>query len=376
MSTIGSTLTRTQQVPVGAQQMHIAMVAPPYFAVPPTAYGGIETVVADLVDALVARGHKITLIGAGRHATRAQRFISTYDVGPADQLGEPMPEIVHAAKVASILETLDIDVIHDHTMAGPLMARGRLTPTVVTAHGPVQGDPGDFYRALGDTIHLIAISDAQRSMAPDLRWSATVHNAIRARTFPFSAQKEDYALFLGRFHPEKAPHLAIDAARAAGLAITLAGKCSEPLERAYFDREIAPRLGDDVTIFGIADAAAKRRLLANAACLLFPIQWEEPFGLVVIEAMACGTPVVALRRGAVPELIVDGETGIIVDDLSEMPAAVARARKLDPAACRKHVEARFTVEVMAEGYEAVYRKALAAVPEPWLSAPNQSPVVG
>ena len=287
-----------------------------------------------------------------------------------------MPEMVHAAKVARILENLDADVIHDHTMVGPLMARGRLTPTVVTAHGPVQGDPGEFYRALGETVNIVAISDAQRSLAPDLAWAATVHNAIRAETFPFRAEKDDYALFLGRFHPEKAPHLAIDAARAAGMPITLAGKCAEPIERAYFEREIAPRLGDDVTIFGVADAAAKRQLLAHAACMLFPIQWEEPFGLVVIEAMACGTPVVALRRGAVPELIVHGETGVIVDDVDEMPDGVALARKLDPAACRKHVEAGFTVEVMAEGYEAVDRQALAMVPDPWLSVQNQATIIG
>jgi glycosyltransferase involved in cell wall biosynthesis len=374
VSTAGSTLTRTQRNQVGARQLHIAMVAPPYFDVPPTAYGGIETVVADLVDALVARGHELTLIGAGHHTTKAQRFVTTYDVGPADQLGEPMPEIVHTAKVASILDTLDVDVIHDHTMAGPLMARGRLTPTVVTAHGPVTGDPGDFYRALGDTIQLVAISDAQRSSAPDLPWAARVHNAIRAETFPFRAEKEDYALFLGRFHPEKSPHLAIDAARAAGLPIVLAGKCSEPVERAYFMREIEPRIDKDVTIFGIADATAKRRLLSRAACMLFPISWEEPFGLVVIEAMVCGTPVVALRRGAVPELIVDGQTGVIVDDPSGLPEGIARARKIDPAACRKHVEAGFTVDVMAEGYEAVYRQAVARAPESWMSA-GQAPVL-
>ncbi|MHB1595554.1 MAG: glycosyltransferase family 4 protein [Streptosporangiaceae bacterium] len=377
MSTVGSTLTRTQQTPVGVQQMHIAMVAPPYFDVPPTAYGGIEGVVADLVDSLVARGHRVTLIGAGRHATRAQRFIRTYDVGPAAQLGEPMPEMVHAAKVARILETLGADVIHDHTMVGPLMARGRLTPTVVTAHGPVQGDPGEFFRALGETVHIVAISDAQRALAPDLAWSATVHNAIKADTFPFRAQKEDYALFLGRFHPEKAPHLAIDAARAAGMPITLAGKCAEPVERAYFEREIAPRLGDDVTIFGVADAAAKRQLLSHAACMLFPIQWEEPFGLVVIEAMACGTPVVALGRGAVPELMKHGETGVIVDRVDQMPDGIALARMLDPVAIRENVEANFTIEVMAEGYEAVYRQALAMVPEPWLSsAQPQAPAIG
>lgn len=356
--------------------MHIAMVAPPYYDVPPEAYGGIETVVADLVDALVARGHDVTLIGAGRHATRAQRFITTYDVGPADRLGEAMPEMVHAAKVASILDRLDADIIHDHTMAGPLMARGRLTPTVVTAHGPVRGDPGEFYRALGGTVELIAISNAQRSSAPDLPWTATVHNAIRAETFPFRSEKEDFAFFLGRFHPEKAPHLAIDAARTAGMPIVLAGKCSEPIERAYFAREIEIRMGSDVTIVGVADAITKRLLLARAACLLFPIRWDEPFGLVTIEAMACGTPVVALRRGAVPELVAHGQTGIIVDHPNDLPGGIARARTIDPAVCRKHVEARFSVDVMAEGYEAVYRRTLAMAPEPWLAVPDVQVMMG
>jgi glycosyltransferase involved in cell wall biosynthesis len=368
VSTTGSTLTRTQQEPTRSRQLHVAMIAPPYFDVPPTAYGGIETVVADLVDSLVERGHEVTLIGAGRHATKAQRFITTYDVGPADRLGEPMPEMVHAAKAAAILDTLEADVIHDHTMAGPLMARGRLTPTVVTAHGPVHGDFGEYYQALGDTVQLVAISDAQRSTGPDLPWAGTVHNAIRAETFPFSAKKEEYALFLGRFHPEKSPHLAIDAARAAGLPIVLAGKCSEPIERAYFAREVEPRIGRDVTIFGVADGTAKRRLL-------FPICWEEPFGLVVIEAMVCGTPVVALRRGAVPELIVDGETGIIVDDPAQLPEGIIRARQLDPVACRKHVEASFTVQIMAEGYESVYHQALSRAPEPWMTVADRARLV-
>src|SRR5262249_5744491 len=358
--------------PVGAQQMHIAMVAPPYFSVPPTAYGGIEVVVADLVDALVARGHKITLIGAGGHATKAQRFLPTTDVGPAEQLGEVMPEIVHIARVGGLLDDLDVDVIHDHTMAGPLMARGRLTPTVVTAHGPVFGETGDLYHALGDTVHLVAISDAQRTFAPELAWSATVHNAVRADTFPFVAKKDDYAVFLGRFHPHKSPHLAIDAASEAGLPIILAGKCTEPIERAYFSREIEPRIGPDVTIFGVADAVAKRKLLANAACMIFPIRWEEPFGMVVIEAMACGTPVVALRRGSVPELIVHEQTATIVDEPDDIPAAIQQAGEIDPAACRKHVEAAFTVEVMAQGYEEVYRRSLTMAPEPWLSGVDQT----
>ena len=336
------------------------MVAPPYFGVPPEAYGGVEVVVADLVDALVARGHEVTLIGAGHHGTKAQRFIATSEVRPADRLGELMPELVHAAKVASILATLNADVIHDHTVAGPLTARGQLTPTVVTVHGPVSGERSEYYQALGGAVRLIAISDAQRSAAPDLPWVATVHNAIRPETFPFRKEKQDHALFLGRFHPEKAPHLAIDAVRAAGIPIVLAGKCSEPIERAYFRREIEPRLGPDVTIFGVADADAKRALLAGASCLLFPITWDEPFGLVVIEAMVCGTPVVALRRGAVPELVIHGQTGIIVDHPAELADGIAQARELDPAACRQHVEARFSVDVMTDGYEAVYQRAATA----------------
>ncbi len=234
-----------QQVNDGMRRLRVVMIAPPYFSVPPEAYGGIEAVVADLIDSLVGRGHEVTLIGAGRHATRAQRFIATSDRESADQVGELMPELVHAAKVARILDMLDADLIHDHTVVGPLTALGRLTPTVVTAHGAVTGERGDFYRALGGTVRLVAISDAQRSTAPDLAWTATVHNAIRAETFPFRQEKDDYALFLGRFHPEKAPHLAIDAARAAGIPIILAGKCSEPIERAYFAQEIGPRAGPE-----------------------------------------------------------------------------------------------------------------------------------
>jgi glycosyltransferase involved in cell wall biosynthesis len=371
VSAPASTLFRTPEAAVTPQRLHIAMIAPPYFDVPPTAYGGVEAVVADLVDALVGRGHQVTLIGAGQHRTRAQQFLASYETGPADRLGEPLPEVVHAAQVARLLDGLDVDVVHDHTLAGPLLARGRRTPTVVTVHGPTSGEPGDYYRALGATVRFVAISDAQRATAPGLPWAATVHNAVRADTFPFRSEKEDFALFLGRFCEDKAPHLAIEAARAAGLPVVLAGKCTEPLERAYFAREIQPRLGPDTTLFGVADANAKRDLLARAACVLFPICWEEPFGLVVIEAMACGTPVVALRRGAVPELIVPGQTGVIVDRPEELPAAISAARRLDPAICRKHVEANFTTDVMAAGYESAYRQALAEIADPGILLQEQ-----
>lgn len=353
-----TTAPRTHLTPAqpSAEPLRIAMVAPPYFSLPPTGYGGIEAVVADLVDDLVRDGHHVTLIGAGPHRTAANDYVATFAEPPSAKLGDPLIEVLHAARVADVIQRGDFDVVHDHTLAGPLLARATLAPTVVTVHGPLEPDPAEYYRALGAGVRLIGISDAQRRAAPDLPWLGTVYNGIRVETFPFQTDKEPFALFLGRFHPQKAPHLAIDAARAAGLPITLAGKCQEPIEKDYFAAEITPRLGPDVTIFGIADAVAKRDLLVRAACLLFPICWEEPFGLVMVEAMACGTPVVALRRGSVPEVVEDGVTGVVVDAPEELPDAIGASRALDPIACRHHVATSFSTERMARGYVAAYRK--------------------
>jgi glycosyltransferase involved in cell wall biosynthesis len=347
-----------------ADGLRIAMVAPPYFSIPPSGYGGIEAVVADLVDGLVDDGHDVTLIAAGPRATRATHYVSTFEEPPSAKLGDPLTEVLHAARVANVVEHGDFDVVHDHTLAGPLLARATPAPTVATVHGPLEPDPAAYWAALAPTVGLIGISAAQRRSAPQLPWLATVHNGIRVESFPFQREKEPYALFLGRFHPQKAPHLAIDAARAAGLPITLAGKCQEPVEKEYFDSEIVPRLGPDVTIFGIADATAKRNLLRRACCLLFPICWEEPFGLVMIEAMACGTPVVALRRGSVPEVVLDGVTGAVVDDPAELPAAIERARLMDPAAARAHVAEHFCTAAMVRGYVRAYETLLGSLCEP------------
>jgi glycosyltransferase involved in cell wall biosynthesis len=334
------------------------MVAPPWFEIPPRAYGGIEAVVADLAEALVARGHTVTLIAAGRNGTPAQ-FLRTYDEPPSERLGEPLPEVVHAAAVAGLLADLEVDVVHDHSLAGPLTAAARQTPTVATIHGPTNGDLADYYRHLGSAVSLVAISEAQRAQAPDLNWAATVHNGIDVASFPFQETKEDWVLFLGRFSPDKGPDLAIDAARAAGRRIVLAGKLNEPPELAYFDQVIRPRLGPDATYVGEADAALKRELYAKAACLMFPVRWSEPFGMVMIEAMACGTPVVALRGGSVPEVVVDGTTGVVCTAPDQLAAAVDRAVALRPADCRAHVTRHFDLTTMAEGYEKAYARLIA-----------------
>jgi glycosyltransferase involved in cell wall biosynthesis len=335
--------------------MHIAMVAPPWFNIPPEAYGGIEEIVAGLTEALIARGHRVTLVASGRDGTSA-RLLRTYREPPSDQLGEPLPEMLHAAAAARLLADLDADIVHDHSLAGPLTAAGRAVPTVATAHGPMDGDLAEYYRQFGDTVSLVAISEAQRALAPDLNWVATVYNGVDVNTFPFRDVKEDWVLFIGRFVEEKGAHLAVDAARAAGKRIVLAGKVHEPAEQEYFDEAVRPRLGRDAEYVGEVDAATKRELYAKAACLLFPVRWPEPFGMVMVEAMACGTPVVALEHGSVPEVIVDGTTGIVCATAGELPAAIAKAERLQPAACREHVARHFDLAIMAAGYETVYRQ--------------------
>ncbi|MRH89653.1 glycosyltransferase [Nocardia sp. SYP-A9097] len=347
-----------------AHPLHVVLAAPPYFDIPPTGYGGVEAMVATLADTLVDRGHRVTLLGAGNPGTKA-RFIPMWPDIQAARLGEMYPEIVNAMRALRIIEKLNaedpVDIVHDHTFAGPLNAAAyRLLgiPTVVTVHGPVDPDMHEYYRSFDHGVNLIAISNRQRELAPGLKWIARVHNAIRPEEWPFHTEKLDYGLFLGRYAPSKGPDLALKAAHAAGLRLILAGKCNEPPEKAYFEECIRPLLTADDQVFGEADAIAKRELLAGARCLLFPIQWEEPFGLVMIEAMVCGTPVIALRGGAVEEVVEHGVTGWICDDPAELPAAIARAGEIDPHACRARVERLFADDHFVCGYEAAYRSAI------------------
>ncbi|BCO37175.1 glycosyltransferase family 4 protein [Mycobacterium heckeshornense] len=350
---------------VTLRRLRIAVVAPPYFDVPPRAYGGVEAVIADLLDALLARGHDVTLLGAA--ANTAARFIPVWDKTVPQLLGQPLPEVAHAGRVRDAIESLarteGLEIVHEHTLAGPLNARTYRQygiSTLLTVHGPLDEQLNSYYRALADDLALVAVSDRQRAQAPELNWVGRVHNALRVEDWPFEAQKDDYALFMGRFNPQKAPHLALQAAHEADIPLILAGKCTEPDEKVYFSQYVQPQLAGTDLMFGQADAAAKRKLLAKARCLLFPIQWEEPFGMVMIEAMACGTPVVALDRGAVREIVNDGVTGFVCADPAELAPAIQRVASLDPQACRRHVKERFSAERMALGYERLYRQIIDA----------------
>jgi glycosyltransferase involved in cell wall biosynthesis len=337
-----------------AARLRIGMLAPPWFKLPPAGYGGIESIVYSLVQGLVERGHDVTLISAGRDGTGA-RSGRTYKEPPSERLGQALPEVVHAAVASRQLDDLHLDVVHDHSLAGPLTSSDREAPTVVTTHGPVEDELRVLYGSFGEGTSLVAISEFQRELAPDLPWIGTVHNAIPVDEYPMRERKEDFCLFLGRVNAEKAPDLAIKVAREAGRPIVLAAKCSEPEEQKYFDERVRPLLGSDAEWFGQADSAQKQDLLARAHCLVFPIQWNEPFGIVMVEAMACGTPVVALRGGSVPEVVEDGVTGFICDDAEELPWAIVKVDELEPKLCRQRVADHFDVANMVEGYEAIYR---------------------
>jgi glycosyltransferase involved in cell wall biosynthesis len=343
------------------------MVVPPWYEMPSRGYGGLEAIVSALVDAMVDRGHDVTLFGAGERSGTRARFVSTTPQVQHARLGETLPDVTHVARVHRLLAAGDFDVIHDHTTPGPLAAGRLACPTVVTVHGPVDGDLGDYYAAIGDTVKLVAISHSQRAHRPDLPWLATVHNGMCVPPGEPTPDPAGPVMWLARFNPDKGPDLAITAARAAGLPLVLAGRCHEPGELRLFERVIAPMLDDDVKLVLSPHRTHAMRLLAQARCLLLPLRWSEPFGMVMIEAMALGVPVVALRRGSVPEIVEDGVTGFICDTADELPAALHRVDTLDRSACVRRVRDLFSAPRMAQHYEAVYQAALA---DQFPSVPN------
>lgn len=340
--------------------LRIAMVVPPWYELPPPGYGGLEQVCAALIDALAARGNEVTLFGAGRDTGTRARLVPTRDL-QYHQLGQVLPEMAHLARVDRLIREGSYDLVHDHTTGGPLVAGRRPAPTVVTVHGKPVGDLGEILGAADPAVALVAISDAQRRLNPGLPWAATIHHGLPLDGLEAMATKgTGPVLWLARFTPDKGPDLAIQACRAAGLPLVLAGKCNEPNERRYLAEAIEPILGPDVTLEINPERASTIALLRSARCLILPIRWEEPFGMVMLEAMASGTPVVALNRGAVPELVQHGETGLICDEPAELPAALRDVSAIEPRACVERVRRGFSAEVMARRYEDVYRLSMAS----------------
>lgn len=341
---------------------HVVMVAPPWYPVPPHGYGGIELVVGLLCDALRRAGQRVTLIGAEGSQPDA---IALAPRSWRDALGRPeerMRELTYATRVADTLARLgQVDVIHDHCGFATLVSAclADVAPVVHTVHGDIPEPYSAFYSSLARRSHFVSISRAQRGSMPGLPWIGTVHNAVDVEALTVTPKdKEPYLLCLARICPDKGQHVAIEVARRAGMRLVLAGKVEGIPEAVdYFERHVAPSVdGDRVVHVSNVAGAAKARLLARAHALLAPLQWEEPFGLAMVEAMASGTPVVALSRGAAPELVTQGVTGFLVTDIDGMVEAVGAIPGIDPRGCATVARARFSPSTMAAGYLALYEK--------------------
>lgn len=344
--------------------MRIALLAPASLPVPPRGYGGTELVVQQLADGLVDAGHDVTLFATGDSRTRAKlRSLLPRAVTP---MGLDTPELAlpferaHAAWAFSQAE--DFALIHDHTKAmGVLLAPTVRTPVVTTVHNDFTPERRRLYTAHPEHAY-VAISQAHARRCPELDFLGMVYNGLDLEAPRFRPRKDDYLLFLGRLCEAKGTHTAIAVSRELGLPLVLAGKI-DPADATYVERHVRPHLdGKHVRYVGEVAGLRKWDLLAGARCLLFPIAWPEPFGLVMIEAMACGTPVVASRWGSVPEVVAPGVSGWIADDFEGLLEGVRRAPDLDPWACRRWVEGRFSTPAMVAGYVALYERLLQGAP--------------
>ena len=345
----------------GARPLRVAIVAPLFESVPPRLYGGTERVVSWLTEELVAQGHDVTLFASGDSRTTAR----LHAVSPQGlRLGEECrdPAAWHVAMLHDVVErAAQFDLVHFHLDHAhfPVVRAARLK-ALTTLHGRLDLPELQPLFARYPDMALVSISDAQRKPLPRAGWLATVHHGLPRDLLRFGNGSGGYLAFLGRISPEKRADRAIRIARRAGIPLRIAAKI-EASDRAYFESEIKPMLdGPGVEFVGEIGERDKGEFLGNALALLFPIDWPEPFGVVMIEAMACGTPVIAFPCGSVPEVIVDGVNGWIVRDEHAAVAAVSKTQAFDRAACRRHFEERFTDQRMAADYVATYHALLAA----------------
>ncbi len=339
--------------------MRIAQVAPLWESVPPRLYGGTERIVSYLTEALVRQGHEVTLFASGDSRTAA-RLESIVPRALRLEPGLHDATAAHTLAVEEVVRRRDaFDVIHCHIdhLHLPLLTRLD-TPFVNTLHGRLDlPELGPLYRRFHQAP-VVSISDHQRQPLSFANWVATVYNGIPEDLYDFHHRPGDYLAFLGRMSPEKGPDQAIQIARRAGLPIKLAAKV-DPVDQDYFDTRVRPLLDQPgVEFVGEISDAEKSEFLGNARALLFPIAWPEPFGLVMIEAMACGTPVIAYPLGSVPEIVEDGVNGFVVEGVDQAVTAVGRLDEIDRRGCRAVFEARFSARRMAEDYLAVYRRLL------------------
>jgi glycosyltransferase involved in cell wall biosynthesis len=346
-------------------RLTIAMVAPPWYPVPPTGYGGIELVVHLLTRGLRRNGHRVLLFAA--EGSEHDAIVSApaewrSDLGGRDAL---LREVAYAGQVYKELRATlpgGVDVIHEHSgLVGLMTAElSGIAPAIHTVHGPLWEPQLTAYEGVVERSRLVAISDAQRATAPTLSWIGTVHNAVDTSSLTIGSRedKDPYLLVLARICADKGQHIAIEVARRAGMQLVLAGKVdSSPEAATYYRDHIEPAV-DGRNVIHIPNVAGleKAQLLARAEALLAPLTWPEPFGLSMVEAMVSGTPCIAFNRGAVPELVDEGKTGFVVGDVDDMVEAVSWITEIDPFECAKAARRRFSPDAMVQGYVRLYRE--------------------
>ena len=351
--------------------MRIAQVSPLYESVPPEQYGGTERIASYLTEELVALGHEVTLFASGDSKTKA-RLIAPYprSLRTDSRVVDPLSH--HFCMLEQVFRRLDeFDVIHFHVdyLHFPLSRRSSATQ-MTTLHGRLDyPDLVPLFKEYAE-MAVSSISDSQRGPLPWLNWQGTIYHGLPTRLFDFSPRPGKYLAFLGRVSPEKGPDRAIEISRRTGIPLKIAAKVDK-VDKEYFETVIKPLLDTSPTVEFIGEIgdSYKGQFLGEALALLFPINWPEPFGLVMIEAMACGTPVIAFRRGSVPEVMEQGESGFIVEDVEGAVACLAGIESFDRRKCRARFDARFTAQRMAEEYLQCYgslieRNRLASEPMP------------
>jgi glycosyltransferase involved in cell wall biosynthesis len=346
--------------------MRIAQIAPIVESVPPKTYGGTERVMSALTEELVARGHDVTLFATANSTTSA-KLVSVVPRGlreeknGSDMYGFNTPSLLHMG--LAYARHSEFDIIHDHNPHVSLPTANVIsTPVVCTWHGPYEATMVEYFARLSRP-HLISISHSQAALAPQLRFRGTVYNGLSMEAYPFQGKPQEYLIFIGRIDMQKGVHLAMDAAVQLRKKLIIAAKLDEtvPQIKEYFERYIEPRLRAHPRLLewiGEVEEEERNELLKNALALLHAVTWPEPFGLTLIEAGACGTPVVAFNRGAIPEIVEDGVTGFVVESVEEMVEAVRNIQAIDRATCRARVLSRFSAKRMTDNYEAIYRKII------------------
>lgn len=335
--------------------MRIALIAPPWLPVPPPSYGGTEAVVDQLARGFDAAGHDVLLYTTGDSTCPVPKA-SVYARSSSEQLGVAAMELRHLIHAYEAVR--DYDIVHDHTVVGPAYAG--LFPAlrvVTTNHGPFQDELRDIYRTIAHRVPVIAISRAQAATA-DMPIAGVIHHGIDPNAFTVGTGAGGYLACVGRMNPTKGIPAAIGIAKAAGVPLKIAAKMREPAERRYFETAVEPLLTADIEYVGELDHTQLQALVGDATALLNPIQWPEPFGLVMIEALACGTPVLATARGAAPEIVEDGVTGFIRTETRDLIECVHAVHDIERAACRKSVEGHFSAQRMVDDHLTLFHELL------------------